>query len=63
MRHLAGDVARVEVPLEDVPRLQEPPLRQAVERALVGLGFLRVEIDPAGFRSGSLNELIQIGRA
>lgn len=61
VRYLAGDVARIEVPLAEVPRLCGPALREPVEAELLRLGFRSVTIDPAGFRSGSLNELIQLG--
>ena len=42
-----GDLARVEVPPAEIPRLSA---------ALRPLGFARVEIDPRGYRTGSLNE-------
>jgi uncharacterized protein len=48
-----GDVARVEVDAERVPELAaRPDLLAAVS------GFNRVELDPRGFRSGSMNELL-----
>lgn len=51
-----GDIARIELPAEDLPRLLEPPLRDAVARGVRELGFLYVTLDLLGFRSGSLNE-------
>ena len=63
VRCLAGDAARIEVPLAEVPRLSDPALRDLVEAELVRLGFRSVTIDPIGFRSGSLNELIQLAPA
>lgn len=60
VRYHAGGLARVEVPLAEVPRLSEPAIAAAVETELLRLGFCEVTIDPAGFRSGSLNELIHI---
>ena len=53
VRHF-GETARVEVPLADVDRLQAR--RANVERALRAAGYVRVEIDPRGYRTGSLNE-------
>ena len=48
-----GDTARVEVDAEWVTEVDErPDLLAAVE------GFSAVELDPAGFRSGSMNELL-----
>ena len=56
------DVARIEVPLADLPRLVEPAVRSEVVRELKAIGFKFVTLDLEGFRSGSLNVLIeQIG--
>ena len=49
-------IARVEVPLEDVPALLAPGIRDRVVSGLKGLGFAYVALDLEGFRSGSLNE-------
>ena len=37
-------------------RLDAPGLREGILRHLATLGFERVEIDPRGYRTGSLNE-------
>jgi uncharacterized protein (TIGR00268 family) len=53
VRDLGGDTARVEVDAAFVGELTaRPELLAAVA------GFERVEIDPRGFRSGSMNELL-----
>jgi uncharacterized protein len=49
-------LARIEVPLPDLPRLLEPTLRASVTGTLRALGFAHVTVDLQGFRSGSLNE-------
>ena len=51
VRDVGGDVARVEVDAVLVPEVG-PELLAAVR------GFARVELDPRGFRSGSMNELL-----
>lgn len=51
-----GDVARIEVPTADLPRLLEPATREAAVAALRAVGFRHVTVDLAGLRSGSLNE-------
>lgn len=56
VRHF-GHTARVEVPLDDLPRLRA--VEGAATRLLVELGFERVELDDRGLRSGSLNEALQ----
>lgn len=57
-----GDEARIEVPIEQVPALIEPTVRRVVESTLREIGYHDVTIDPRGFRSGSLNEVIAFGR-
>jgi uncharacterized protein len=47
-------IARIEVPPEDFPRVLEQ--REAIERGLSELGYRYVTLDLKGFRSGSLNE-------
>ena len=59
-----GDLARIEVPLEEVEQLTEPTLRAHIVERLKGLGFAHVTLDLEGFRSGSMNaSLLSIGRA
>ena len=50
-----GDRARIEVALPDLPRLRAPELRRKLDVAFRDFGFVSVEIDARGFRSGSLN--------
>ncbi len=51
-----GDVARIEVPAEDMASLVQPSVRTEVSRMLHGLGFAYVAVDMDGYRMGSLNE-------
>lgn len=51
-----GTVARIEVPPEDVPRLVG--MRQRVDAAVRNAGFTFVSVDLAGYRSGSMNQLL-----
>jgi pyridinium-3,5-biscarboxylic acid mononucleotide sulfurtransferase len=53
-----GERAKVEVPRSEILRLVDEPLHGELESALREIGFREVEIDPRGFRSGSLNEAI-----
>jgi uncharacterized protein len=58
VRYHRGDLARIEVPLEDLPRLVESPLRQTLTQKFAEIGFKFVTVDLNGFRSGSLNNLL-----
>lgn len=60
VRYHRGDLARVEVPVQDLERLLEPNFRQELTRKLTELGFKFVTVDLQGFRSGSLNSLISL---
>jgi uncharacterized protein len=51
-----GPLARIEVPVEDIERLVS--LREAVNGYFKQIGFQYVTVDLAGFRSGSLNEVL-----
>ena len=58
VRYHKGDLARVEVPREDLDRLLEPALREELTQRALNAGFKFVTIDLAGFRSGSHNEVL-----
>ncbi len=60
VRYHRGDLARIEVPAEALQDLCEPVTRQELAVELRRLGFKFVTIDLEGFRSGSLNQLLQI---
>jgi uncharacterized protein len=58
-RHLRvrhhGEIARVELAPDELPRLLDPALRAAIADALHALGFRYVTLDLDGYRTGSLN--------
>jgi uncharacterized protein len=54
-----GDLARIELPLAELPQALEETVRSEIVDELKGLGFRRVTIDLEGFRSGSLNATLQ----
>ncbi len=60
VRYHKGDLARVEVSLDDLPRLVQPEVRSALVPAFHALGFKFITLDLEGFRSGSLNGLIPL---
>ena len=60
VRYHKGDLARIEVPIEDLPRLADPEVRKNLIPAFRELGFKFVTLDLEGFRSGSLNTLIPL---
>jgi pyridinium-3,5-biscarboxylic acid mononucleotide sulfurtransferase len=60
VRYHRGDLARIEVPLADLPRLCDSEMRRELAAELRRLGFKFITLDLEGFRSGSLNQLVQI---
>ncbi|MBI2836960.1 MAG: ATP-dependent sacrificial sulfur transferase LarE [Acidobacteria bacterium] len=54
LRH-HGEVARIEVPVQDLQRLIDPAIRSTLSDGLHKLGFTWVTLDIDGFRSGSLS--------
>jgi uncharacterized protein len=58
VRYHRGDLARIEVPADELIRLMDQTVRARVIERLQQLGFKYVTVDLAGFRSGSLNALL-----
>jgi uncharacterized protein len=54
-----GDLARIEVPREELPRLVAEMTSTALVEELQALGFTYVTADLRGFRSGSMNEVLR----
>ncbi len=51
-----GDLARIEVPPEAIPRVAARA--GEIAAALKGLGFAYVALDLQGYRTGSMNEVL-----
>ncbi len=60
VRYHDGDMARVEVPTDEIARLADAAVRAGLTREFRRLGFKFVTLDLDGFRSGSLNELVPL---
>lgn len=50
-----GEIARLEVAREEMPRLLDPDVSDRITAALTALGFRYVAVDLKGYRLGSLN--------
>ena len=61
MRH-HDTIARIEVEPDDLPLLVSDEVREAVSSYFRSIGYAYVTLDLAGFRSGSLNEVLPSGR-
>lgn len=55
-----GDLARIEVAAEDIALLAQPAAASAIATELKRLGFTFVVLDLQGYRTGSLNETLDI---
>jgi uncharacterized protein len=55
-------LARLEVPVEEIPRLWEDGRHEAIVARFRELGYLYVAVDLAGFQSGSANLLLGLKR-
>jgi pyridinium-3,5-biscarboxylic acid mononucleotide sulfurtransferase len=67
VRYHKGDMARIEVPSDTVPRLLDAEFRRELVEHFKSAGFKYVSLDLEGFRSGSMNavlptESLQIAR-
>lgn len=54
-RGMGGFKARIEVAPEDLPRLTDADWAARVEETMASIGYAKVEIDPQGYRRGSMN--------
>jgi len=57
VRHY-GESARIELPIEDLPRFYKDNLFEPTRQRFLEIGFKQVTVDPEGFRSGRLNEAV-----
>ena len=55
-----GNIARIEVPSADIPRLASDEVREAVYDEFKKLGFLFVTLDLKGYRTGSMNATLTV---
>jgi uncharacterized protein len=60
VRYHKGDVARIEVPVEELAGLVHTDVREQLVKTFREFGFKYVTLDLEGFRSGSLNAVIPI---
>ena len=54
-----GNIARIEVPAKDIPRLAEDEMREIVYKKFKDIGFLFVTLDMHGYKLGSMNATIK----
>jgi pyridinium-3,5-biscarboxylic acid mononucleotide sulfurtransferase len=60
VRYHRGDLARIEIPADALEKFCAAPLRDQLLAHLQSLGFKYVTLDLAGFRSGSMNDVLPI---
>jgi uncharacterized protein len=60
VRYHKGDMARIEVSVEQLPRFFDADFRRQVIERLKSIGFKYVSLDLEGFRSGSLNAVLPV---
>ena len=63
VRYHAGDLARIEIPQGEVSRFATLAEDKKIANRFQDLGFRFVTLDLVGFRSGSLNSLVQITKS
>jgi uncharacterized protein len=53
-----GDLAKIEVPVEDHESLRDPSTWAQIETGVLKAGFSHIEVEPGGLRSGRLNDVL-----
>lgn len=61
VRYHKGDAARIEVAVEQLSKFVDDGFRREVVEHLKSLGFKYVSLDLEGFRSGSMNAVLELG--
>ena len=59
LRH-HGDIARIELDPEDMAKIIKPEIREGIVTHLKALGYKYVALDLTGYRTGSLNEVLDL---
>jgi uncharacterized protein len=59
LRKIILEMARIEVPPEEIGFLLDARTRDRIVRRLRRLGFTYVTLDLQGYRSGSMNEVLR----
>lgn len=54
-----GDLARIEIEPGELSRAAQPEMAESIAERVRAAGFARVEIDPQGYRQGSLNAALK----
>jgi uncharacterized protein len=54
-----GEIARIEVEPEEIPRLAAPEIRQQVTEKFKELKYLYITADLNGYRMGSMNAVLE----
>ena len=60
VRYHAGEMARIEIPPAAFQKLMDSEVQSALVAKFTELGFRFVTLDLQGFRTGSLNQLVQL---
>ncbi len=53
------ETVRIETAAAEMPRLLQEPIRKKIISSMKGLGFIYVTIDLEGYRTGSMNEVLE----
>lgn len=54
-----GDIARIEVSRDTLPKFLDEDVSSTITRTLKGLGYVYVTLDLEGYRTGSMNEVLK----
>ena len=53
-------IARLEIGRDEMPRVLEPEIADAIDRALRAIGYQHIAVDLRGYRLGSLNDALRL---
>ncbi len=54
-----GDIARIEVLPQEIPKLLKPSIRNRIVEGLKAMGYIYIALDLQGYITGSMNETLK----
>jgi len=55
-----GNIARIELPIHDMPKILDSKIKNSVIKSLKNLGYIYITLDIEGYTTGSMNKILEL---
>jgi pyridinium-3,5-biscarboxylic acid mononucleotide sulfurtransferase len=55
-----GNIARIELPIHDMPKILDIKIKNSVIKSLKNLGYIYITLDIEGYTTGSMNKILEL---